>query len=99
MVCVCAQSVQLFATPWNVAPQAPLSTDVSRQVYGVGCRILSKGSTRPSDLTCISCIFCPASGCFTTIPPGKPFTAYGILVLRRQVEIMPFAVEAQSPNH
>ena len=99
MVCVCAQSVQLFATPWNVAHQAPLPTDFSGQEYGVGCRILSKGSTWPRDLTCISCTFCIASGCFTTIPPGKPFTAYGILVLRRQVEIMPSAVEAKSPNH
>ena len=30
-VCVLAQSVQLFATPWTVAHQAPLSMEYSRQ--------------------------------------------------------------------
>ena len=28
--CVCAQSCQLFATPWTVARQAPLSMEFSR---------------------------------------------------------------------
>ena len=36
-VCVCvhsvAQSVQLFATPWAVARQPPLSMEFSRQEY------------------------------------------------------------------
>ena len=30
------ESVQLFATPWNVACQAPLSMGFSRQVYSRG---------------------------------------------------------------
>ena len=34
-VCVCVLShVQLLATPWTVAPQAPLSMGFSRQEYG-----------------------------------------------------------------
>ena len=42
-VCVCAQSLsrlQLFATPWTVAHQAPLSMGFSRQEYWSGCRFL-----------------------------------------------------------
>ena len=38
-VCVCAQSyshVQLFATPWTVAHQAPLSIEFFRQEYWSG---------------------------------------------------------------
>ena len=38
-MCACAQSlsrVQLFATPWTVARQAPLSTGFSRQEYWSG---------------------------------------------------------------
>ena len=32
LLCVCAFShVQLFATPWTVAPQAPMSMEFSRQ--------------------------------------------------------------------
>ena len=32
--------VQLFANPWTVAHQAPLSMKFSRQEYGVGCHFL-----------------------------------------------------------
>ena len=36
-VCVCAFShVQLFATPWTVALQAPLFMEFSRQEYWTG---------------------------------------------------------------
>ena len=38
-VCVCvlvAHCVQLFATPWTIAHQAPLSMEFSRQEYGRG---------------------------------------------------------------
>ena len=36
-VCVCKVSrVQLFATPWTVAPQAPLSMGFPRQEYWSG---------------------------------------------------------------
>ena len=49
--------VQLFATPWTVACQAPLSVDILQ------ARILewvsissSRGSSPPRDWTCVSCI-------------------------------------------
>ena len=38
-MCVCVRSlshVRLFATPWAVACQAPLSTELSRQEYWSG---------------------------------------------------------------
>ena len=45
-LCVHAKSlsrVQLFATPWTVAHQAPLSMGFSRQEYWVGCHALLQG--------------------------------------------------------
>ena len=91
MACVYAQSVQLFAIPWNVAHWAPLSIEFSRQEYGMSCHILFQGifSTQGSNLHLLHLLYCK----------WKPFTACGTLVLRRQIEIMPPAVEAQSPNH
>ena len=35
--------VQLFATPWTVAYQAPLSMEFSRQEYGTGLPFSSPG--------------------------------------------------------
>ena len=35
--------VQLFATPWTAAHQAPLSMGFSRQSTGVGCHCLLRG--------------------------------------------------------
>ena len=35
--------VQLFATPWTVAHQAPLSTGFPRQEYWSGCHFLLQG--------------------------------------------------------
>ena len=45
-VCVCVKSlshVQLFATPWTVACQAPLSMGFSRQEYWSGLPLPSPG--------------------------------------------------------
>ena len=45
-VCVCVKSlscVQLFATPWTVARQAPLSMGFSRQEYWSGLPFPSPG--------------------------------------------------------
>jgi len=59
-----------FATPWTVAPQAPLSMEFPRQDTGVGCHFLLQGIflIQGSD---------PASPAlagefFTAEPPGKP---------------------------
>ena len=60
MACVYVQSVQLFATPWNVAHQAPLSIEFFRQEYGVGCHILFQGifSTQGSNLHLLHLLHC-----------------------------------------
>ena len=45
-VCVCTlplSRVQLFATPWTVARQAPLSMECSRQEYWSGLPFSSPG--------------------------------------------------------
>ena len=43
-VCVCVQLLShVFATPWTVAFQAPLSMGFSRQEYCVGCHFLLQG--------------------------------------------------------
>ena len=60
-VCVCCHfsPVQLFATMWTVAPQAPLSEGIPRQSTGAGiplpsCALSSRGSSRPRDWILIS---------------------------------------------
>ena len=45
-VCVLAQSVQLFATPWTVAHQAPLSMEYSRQECWSGLPFPPPGDLR-----------------------------------------------------
>ena len=43
--------VQLFATPWTVAYQAPLG-----KIIGVGCISFSRGSYWPRDQMQVSCL-------------------------------------------
>ena len=43
MLCLVAQSLRLFATPWTVAHQAPLSLGFSTQEYWSGLPCLSPG--------------------------------------------------------
>ena len=62
--------VRLFATPWTVARQAPLSMGFSRQEYwsGLPC-------PPPKDLPDLgikTAYPTLAGGFFTTEPPGKP---------------------------
>ena len=49
-VCICAQS--LFATPWTVAHQAPLSMEFLEWVAISN----SRESPQPRDRTCVSCV-------------------------------------------
>ena len=60
--------VQLFATPWTVALQAPLSMGFPRQEYWSGCAISFRGSSWPRVQTWISCI---AGGFFTWATRGS----------------------------
>ena len=51
--------VQLFATPWTLAHQAPVSMGFSRQEYWSGLPFPSPGlSSRLRDQTCVSSISC-----------------------------------------
>ena len=53
----CFSCVQLFATPWTVAYQAPLSMEFSRQEYWSELPFPSPGeSSQTRDQTWISCI-------------------------------------------
>ena len=62
--------VQLCATPWTVAHQAPLYMGFSRQEYWSGLPFLSPGDLPNPGIKPLS----PAVAdiVFTTVPPGKP---------------------------
>ena len=73
MYCVYVQllsRVQLFATPWTVAHQAPLSMGFSRQEYRSGLPFLSPGDLPDPGIEPMSPAL--AGGFFTTEPPGTP---------------------------
>ena len=64
--------VWLFATPWTVAHQAPLSMEFSRQEYWIGLPFPPPGDL-PYPGTDPACLAFPALAgeLFTTEPPGK----------------------------
>ena len=64
-VCVCylLSHVQLFATPWTVAHQAPLSMEFSGKDTGVGSHFLLQGIFLTQGSNQISCI----AGRFVTV--------------------------------
>ena len=68
--------VWLFATPWTVACQAPLSMGFSRQEYWSGLPLsFSRWSFQPRNRTHISCVSWIACRFSTTESPGKPATS------------------------
>ena len=72
-VCVCVLShVQLFATPWIVAYQAPLSMGFSRQEYWSGLSFPSPGVLPDPGIEWESLHLLHWQVVFTTEPPGKP---------------------------
>ena len=62
--------VQLFATPWTAALQAPLSMGFPRQKYWSGLPFSSPGDLPDPGIK--SAAPALAGGFFTTEPPGKP---------------------------
>ena len=76
-VCVCvlvAQSCQLFATPWTIVCQTPLSMEFSTQEYWTGLTFVSPGD-HPNPGIKPETPVSPAlvtGGFSTTEPPGKP---------------------------
>ena len=77
VVCVCAQSlscVWLFAIPWTIAHQAPLSTEFSRQEYWSGLPFPTPGIiflTQGLNSHLLR-LLALTSRFFTTAPSGKP---------------------------
>ena len=72
---LCAQSlscVQLFATPWTIALQAPLSMGFSMQQYWMGCHALLQGIFPTKGGTRVSCLLHWQVGSLPRVPPRKP---------------------------
>ena len=70
-MCVCAQSlshVQLFATPWSVACQVPLSMELSGQEYWSGLPFPPPGDL-PNPVIEPMFLAFPAVAIFATMPP------------------------------
>ena len=72
MLCILSH-IQLFATPWTVACQAPLSMEFSRQEYWSGLPFLSSGDHPNLGIGATS-VTPPAfaGGFFTTGATWKP---------------------------
>ena len=65
--------VCLFSTPWTVALQDPLSTEFSRQEYGVGCHFLPQGIVPTQGWNPrLSCLLLWQVGSLPVAPPEKP---------------------------
>ena len=62
--------IWLFATPWTVARQAPMSLEFPRQEYWSGLPFPSAGDLSNPGIEPVSPTL--AGGFFTTAPPGKP---------------------------
>ena len=67
----CSVCVQLFATPWPVAHQTPLSMGFSRQEYSSGLPCPPPGDLPDPGIEPLSLMSPSLSGSFFTIPPYK----------------------------
>ena len=67
--------IRLFATPWTIAYQAPLSMEFSREEYWSGLPFPSTGDLPDPGIEPVS----PAQAgrSFTTEPPGGPMEELG----------------------
>ena len=74
----CFSHVWLFATPWSVSHQAPLTMGFSWEEYWSGLVAISfsRGSSQPRDRTRVSYISCTADRFFTAKPPGIALCKY-----------------------
>ena len=74
---MCAQLLshaQLFATLWNIAHQAPLSMETSRQKYWSGLPLLTPGDLPDLGIKPVSLASPALAGGFFTIAPQKTST-------------------------
>ena len=70
----CLSHVQLFATLWTVAHQAPLSMGFSKQEYWNGLSCPPPGDLSHPGIEPTSLMSPALAGRFFTVaPPGKPF--------------------------
>ena len=104
LVLLCAQllsQLQLFATPWTVAHQAPLSTGFSRQKYWSGLPFPSPGYLPDPGIEPTSLVSPALAGrFFITEPSGKPNRQYWLsweVELERQVIVNAETYMLQSP--
>ena len=65
-VCVCPVRVQLFANPWTVACQAPLSMELPRQEYWSGLPFPTSGDLPDPGIEPTSLAFPALTGRFFT---------------------------------
>ena len=81
-VCVCAQllsHIQLSATPWIVAHQAPLSMGFSRQKHWNGLPFSSPGDLPNPGIEPPSLVSPALAGeVFTAVPLGNPVHVFSI---------------------
>ena len=74
-MCASLSRVPLFATPWTVAHQVPLSVEFSRQEYWSGLPFPSPGDLpHPRDPSGSSALQADSS---LSEPPGKPDSRIG----------------------
>ena len=74
-MCVCVVTlscVQLFATPWTVAHQAPLSIEFFRQEYWSGFLFTTSGDLSDPRIKPTSLVSSALTGGLFTVLPGKP---------------------------
>ena len=74
--------VQLFATVWTVAHQAPMSISLQARILERVVIPFSRGSSWSRNQTCISFISYTAGGFFTIAPLGKPSGDFQISLLK-----------------
>ena len=81
-VCVCAckhACARLFAIPWTVACQAPLSVGFSSQEYQSGLLFPSPGDLPDPGIKPVSLVSLVFAGrFFTSGPPGMPMAFSGL---------------------
>ena len=88
IACTCMLSrfscVQLFATAWTIAPQAPLSVGFSRQEYGSGLPSPPSGDLPNPGIKPVSLMSPALAGSpLSLAPPGKP--TYSMYHLRTHI--------------
>ena len=70
--------VRLFATPWAVARQVPLSMEFPKQEHWTGLPFLPPANLPDPGIKPISLVSPALAGrLFNTEPPGKPFLGRG----------------------